>query len=156
MPKLEKKLKRGEVMTRHTNEIIVLKWCDRRELYNMLITLHTNKIVDTAKKNEYGESIKNPECITYYNENMGSIDKIDMLLSSVECIRKTMKWYKKVFFHLVDLAVTNSHAMYKVKTGSHMSLADFQLELVRQIIEKFLKEHRSKRQEDLAGMLQSA
>ncbi|KAF2885232.1 hypothetical protein ILUMI_20951 [Ignelater luminosus] len=62
-----------------------------------------------------------------------------------KCIRKTMKWYKKVFFHLVDLAVTNSHAMYKVKTGSHMSLADFQLELIRQIIEKFLKEHRSKK-----------
>ncbi|KAF2889830.1 hypothetical protein ILUMI_16342 [Ignelater luminosus] len=56
-----------------------------------------------------------------------------------------MKWQKKVFFHLFDLAVTNFHAMYKEKTGSHMSLADFQLELIKQIIEEFLKEHRSKK-----------
>ncbi|KAK9701406.1 Transposase IS4 [Popillia japonica] len=76
---------------------------------------------------------------------MGSVDKIDMLLSSVECIRKTIKWYKKIFFHLPDLTVTNSHAMYKVKTGNRISLADFQLELIRQIIEKLFKDERPRK-----------
>ncbi|KAK9680279.1 Transposase IS4 [Popillia japonica] len=144
MPKLEKKLKQGEVITQHTDKIMALKWRDRRDVY-MLTTLHTNKIVDTGKKNRQGEAIKKPECVKCYNQNMGSVDKIDMLLSSVECIRKTIKWYKKIFFHLLDLAVTNSYAMYNVKTGNRISLADFQLELIRQIIEKIFKDERPRK-----------
>ncbi|KAK9685413.1 hypothetical protein QE152_g38028 [Popillia japonica] len=69
---------------------------------------------------------------------MGSIDKIDMLLSSTECVRKSVeKWYKKLFFHLADLAVVYAHAMYKVKTGINISLADFQLERIRQLISTY-------------------
>ncbi|KAK9700714.1 Transposase IS4 [Popillia japonica] len=171
MPKLEKKLKQGEVITQHTDKIMALKSAtiekiqgkridkekqsNRRDVY-MLTTLHTNKIVDTGKKNRQGEAIKKPECVKCYNQNMGSVDKIDMLLSSVtwalltksssvECIRKTIKWYKKIFFHLLDLAVTNSYAMYNVKTGNRISLADFQLELIRQIIEKIFKDERPRK-----------
>jgi hypothetical protein len=33
---------------------------------------------------------------------MAAVDKTDMLQSSIESIRKTVKWYKKVFFHLLD------------------------------------------------------
>lgn len=36
---------------------------------------------------------------------MGAVDKTDMLLSVAESVRKTIKWYKKVFFfHLLDLS----------------------------------------------------
>ena len=50
-----------------------------------------------------GESIIKPKCIVEYNQNMGAVDKADLLLSSIETARKTVKWNKKVFFHLLDL-----------------------------------------------------
>lgn len=65
----------------------------------MLITCHTNNMIYTGKQNidNEGDIIK-PNYIIKYNENMGSVDKTDMLLSSVECFRKKVKWYKKFFF----------------------------------------------------------
>lgn len=68
---------------------------------------------------------------------MGSIDKTDMLLSSVECVRKTSKWYKKIFFHLIDLSLLNAFSAFKTVTGENMPLAKFQLEVIRQIFEKY-------------------
>lgn len=55
---------------------------------------------------------------------MGSTD---MLLSSIECIRKTCKWYKKIYFHLIDLSLLNAYSTYKTVTGQNLPLANFQL-----------------------------
>jgi hypothetical protein len=60
-----------------------------------------------------------------------------MMISSVECVHKSFKWYKKVFFHLLDITLLNSHALYNVKTGKNITLADFQLALIREIFRKF-------------------
>jgi len=66
---------------------------------------------------------------------MGNIDKCDMLLSSIECERKTMKWYNKIFMHLVDLCFLNSYSAYKTVSGKKIPIANFQLELIRQILD---------------------
>jgi hypothetical protein len=47
-----------------------------------------------------GANILKPQCILEYNQNMGAIDKTDMLQSSIESVRKCVKWYKKIFFFL--------------------------------------------------------
>lgn len=52
-------------------------------------------------------------------------------------MRKSIKWYKKLAFHFIDLILLNSLSMYKIKTGKHTPLADFQLSLIHQLIEKF-------------------
>lgn len=136
MPHLNDPNKNGELTTAHTENLMVLSWKDRR-VVNMLSTIHTSNIVQTRKVKRDGTTIEKPACVVDYNQNMGSVDKIDMLLSSTECVRKTLKWYKKLFFHLVDLAVVNAHAMYKVKRRENISLAAFQLELIRQLISRY-------------------
>lgn len=141
MPKLEDPKRSGEGRTAHTENIMVMCWKDRR-IVSMFSTLHVANMLPTKKVMRDGTSIVKQACVIDYNQNMGSVDKIDMLLSSTECIRKSLKWYKKLFFHLVDLAVVNAHAMYKVKTGQHITLASFQLELIRQLIVKYQKEEK--------------
>lgn len=136
MPNLKTKLALGNIQSMHTKKILVLKWLDRREVF-MLTTIYPDTVVDTNKTYRSGETIKKPTCVMKYNECMGSIDKTDMLLSSVECVRKTLKWYKKIFFHLIDLSLLNSHIMYKTVTGENIPLAKFQLELIRQLLEKY-------------------
>ncbi|KAF2900736.1 hypothetical protein ILUMI_05451 [Ignelater luminosus] len=44
----------------------------------------------------------------------------------------------------VKANLLNSFAIYKVKTGSHMTLADFQLELIRQLLQIYVKEEKPK------------
>jgi hypothetical protein len=72
-----------------------------------------------------------------YNKNMGAVDGSDMMISSLECVRKSMKWYRKFFFHLLDITVLNSHAVYNVRTGKNITLADFQLTLIREILQHY-------------------
>ncbi|KAJ8949458.1 hypothetical protein NQ318_007559 [Aromia moschata] len=101
LPKFEKKLKKGETEFRSSEHMLALKWKDRREVF-MLSTMHENKMVTLPKKDRItGENIKKPLCVVDYNRKMGAVDKTDMMISSLDCTCKTIKWYKKLFMHIV-------------------------------------------------------
>jgi len=99
MPPFTKtKFQPGQTESKHTDKMLTIKWMDRREVH-MLTTIHEDEQLPIQK---HGKITMKPKCVKEYNENMGSVDKTDMLLSSVECVRKTIKWYKKIYFHLID------------------------------------------------------
>ena len=106
MPKFTKKLKHGQTECYKKKMLLVLKWRDKRDV-GMLTTVHTPAIVDSGKTHHAtGEVVRKPECIDSYNKHMGAVDKTDIQISLAECTRKTRKWYKKLFLHLLDLCCT--------------------------------------------------
>ncbi|KAJ8928125.1 hypothetical protein NQ314_019351 [Rhamnusium bicolor] len=137
MPPLKEKLERGQHVCYAARNILATKWLDKREV-RMLSTIHTDEMIVCGKTLQ-GEDKRKPLCILNYNENMGAIDKTDMLLSSTESVRKTIRWYKKVFFHLLDLSILNAHVIYKMKTGENIPLLQFQIKLIKEIVEKYQK-----------------
>jgi hypothetical protein len=84
--KKKKKLERGEVEVASNNDMVALKWQDKRKVH-MLTTVHGNEMKSTHKTEQ---PTKKPECIEY-SENMGVVDRLDMMLSSVECVQKSIK-----------------------------------------------------------------
>lgn len=109
------KLIKGDFDYNNTSNLMALKWQDEREVI-MLSTIHKPTMTKTRKSDwKTQKVIEKPECIVHYNENMGFVDKTDMQISFVECIRKTIKWYKKFFFHLLDLSTLNAYMLFKVK-----------------------------------------
>ena len=81
----------------------------------MLTTVHTGNLIESGKINFRTKQPKlNPDCIVDYNKNMRLADKADMLISFMECMQKSMKWYKKLF-HLVDIVMLNCYNMYVKK-----------------------------------------
>lgn len=139
LPPTARKLKKGEFEAMHTQNILFVRWQDRREV-TLLSTMHTMEMKETGKKNRAtGEDVLKPSCVLEYNLNMGGIDKCDMLLSSVQSVRKSTKWYKKLFFHFVDFALLNAYALHKIKTGENLSLADFQLKVISEMVQKYAK-----------------
>lgn len=136
MPDLSGKLERGKTSSKCSDNLLAVKWCDRREV-TMLTTMHRDEIVQLNKKDlKTNEFKKKPECVVDYNNNMGAVDRSDMMLSSTECVRKTLKWYKKLFFHIVDLCILNSHALFLTQNPEKQPLATFQLDLIRQLLER--------------------
>ncbi|XP_050509345.1 piggyBac transposable element-derived protein 4-like [Diabrotica virgifera virgifera] len=136
MPQMAEKLQRGEWSFRSDDKLLSLKYCDKREVY-MLTSLHNNTGMETGKKDRLtGRTIVKPQCIVAYNKFMGAVDKTDMLLSSVECVRKTAKWYKKVFLHLMDMVLLNANVLNNIVAKTKTSLAEFQLTLIQQIVEE--------------------
>ncbi|CAF1392251.1 unnamed protein product [Didymodactylos carnosus] len=117
--------------------MIAMKWMDTREVY-MLSTIHDSRMVAINKiDHKTGRQIMKPACVQNYNENMGAIDLVDMQSSFTECIRKTIKWYKKLFFHIVDMASINAFHLYKTKNSKNIQLRDFRLQLIKNILSKY-------------------
>ena len=136
LQKLGKKLSKGDCVFRNRDSLLHVTWQDKREV-NMLSTMHSDSIIQSSNMDYSTGMLKvKPSCVIDYNKSMGSIDKSDMMLSYVETIRKSLKWYKKLLFHLMDICLLNSLYIWKVITGKNPKIPDFQLEVCRQLIGK--------------------
>jgi hypothetical protein len=45
------------------------------------------------------------------------------MITSIECVRKWLKWYRKFFLHLLDITVLNSHTLFNAKTGKSITVS---------------------------------
>ena len=59
-----------------------------------------------------------------------------MIISIIESTRT--KWFKKYFFHMIDMCLWNVYCLCKLKTGA-ISMAQFHLKLIHQILTKYHK-----------------
>uniref|UniRef100_A0A3P8X756 PiggyBac transposable element-derived protein domain-containing protein n=1 Tax=Esox lucius TaxID=8010 RepID=A0A3P8X756_ESOLU len=81
---------------------------------HVLSSVHTATMSETGRVDHLtGERKVKPDCVQEYNKKMGAVDRVYMVNSFVECARKTTKWYKKIFFHLVGTALFNSHIVHR-------------------------------------------
>uniref|UniRef100_A0A2S2R867 PiggyBac transposable element-derived protein 4 n=1 Tax=Sipha flava TaxID=143950 RepID=A0A2S2R867_9HEMI len=57
-----------------------------------------------------------------YNTKMSGIDRADQIISYYPLPRKSMRWYVKVFFHILDICLWNGNHLYNsnVKKMSHL------------------------------------
>lgn len=54
-----------------------------------------------------------------YNQYMLGVDKMDQLVSYYSFLHKSVKWWKKVFFWIVEVVVVNSYIIYKEQVSSN-------------------------------------
>ncbi|XP_065302057.1 piggyBac transposable element-derived protein 4-like [Dermacentor albipictus] len=138
IPRDEKRLEEGETSEMCNDQLLFVRWKDKREVLT-LTTKHKSGMVESGKVDrKTGENKRIPLCVSKYNICMGAVDKVDMVVTVTGTVtRKCMKWYKKYFFHLLDITILNSNLLQITASGKKRSMADFRLELVRQLIEKY-------------------
>jgi hypothetical protein len=56
---------------------------------------------------KHGNAIR-PKIIEDCNQHMGYVDKSERMANSYSISRRTFKWTKKLFFHLIDLTIMNT------------------------------------------------
>jgi hypothetical protein len=77
-----------------------------------------------------------PKSILKYNEKMGGVDFIDKGLAPYKMLRKSIKWYKKLAFQLIQLTLHNSFVIYAhYHKAAKICFKNFLITLVRQILE---------------------
>lgn len=115
----------------HTDVMIYERWQDKREV-RMLSTMHDSELHVSGKAYwETRRMIQKPKNVLDYKSNMEAVGIGDMELSFNVTARKSVKWYKKLFFHLIDVPIRNAHVMKKIKTGSRPHLYEFRKGVVR-------------------------
>lgn len=140
LPCLPKKMNEGNVVVRHNDNMLAVKWCDKRPV-TVLSTVHKHEMLSVDTRS-YKNKLK-PKCIVSYNENMGAVDISDMLISYNDCTRKTIKWYSKLFFHFLDISVLNAFYIFRQRArqanpNAKVNLGDFRIRLIRQLLDRHL------------------
>lgn len=120
IPKFQtKKMKKGDMKSFHTSQLSFTVWKDKR-VVTMLSTMHKPEMVTTKKQCHItGEFKQKPNVVKDYNDHMGGVDLGDQLIQPYHTSRKSMKWYIKLYFHLLDIAITNAHVIYNEVNFDH-------------------------------------
>ena len=68
------------------------------------------------------EVIFKPQCIVEYNRHMGGMDLSDQMIRYYSFSHRSVKWWKHVFFHLIDTTIFNAYILYNQSTQSSRKL----------------------------------
>ena len=116
-------------------------WRDRRDVY-ALSKMH-NQSVATVLKCPKGSRDKQPlpcPCIIDdYNQYMGGVDLTDQHLSYLHHDR-TLKWWKKVFWRLIDITIVNAWIIFRTNhpESSINTQKKFMLDLAENLVQPLL------------------
>ena len=69
--------------------------------------------------------------------NMKVADESAMQVGDVECVRKCLKWHKKIFLLLFDITMMNAYKLFLLRSGKHPSLRAFSKKVIEQLLEKY-------------------
>uniref|UniRef100_A0A9J7X5K1 PiggyBac transposable element-derived protein domain-containing protein n=1 Tax=Cyprinus carpio carpio TaxID=630221 RepID=A0A9J7X5K1_CYPCA len=121
-------LRIGETIMRH-NENVMVSVC------STIHAAYTGDNVQRRAKTQNGWRTKSFPCpapVTAYNQHMGGVDLSDQLLQYYSTQHKTMKWYRKLFLHFLDIAATNAFIVHKELYGT-MTHKEFMEELIAEL-----------------------
>lgn len=126
-----KKLRKGEHKWLRQGKVYVSKWKDKRDVL-MITTKFHPEIIETT--NSFNQTKSKPKEVSEYNLNMAGVDRNDQLTSYYSCPRKSIRWYKKVMFHLLDVTVVNSFLLYRQIANSKMALLRFREAIIKSLL----------------------
>ena len=129
----KEKLKKGEIETYTRGKVMTMRWKDKKDV-SLLSTVHNNEMMIVEKR---GVAVSKPKVVMDYNNTMGGVDKVDQHLADYPVPRKRGKrYYKKIFFHLLDLSLWNSFILYKVSGGKDSHL-NYRIHVIEKIMELY-------------------
>ena len=72
-----------------------------------------NDFVLVSKKKKIGNcwenvDVKQPRSVHNYSQYMNGVDRSDQLMTRNNELQKCMRWWKVLFFHMIDIAAVNS------------------------------------------------
>ena|SRR6218665_837547 len=124
------KLKKGESRTFQCGTLQCTKFVDKKDVY-ILSTLHKHGTTERRVRGRYMTTIAKPNSVLDY---MGAVDKMDQLLQPYSATRKTMKWYRKLAIHLIQVSMLNAFVLYKTSRGGDKTCLQFQHDVVKALV----------------------
>lgn len=135
-------LPRGSSIEMTTNieniEISNVTWRDNKAVNLISDYVGTNPMQTVQrydKKINKKISIDCPNIIKEYNSCMGGVDLLDSLIGRNKIKIRSKKWYMRIFYHLLDVTITNAWILYKRANAQRateeklLTLADFRVKL---------------------------
>ncbi|XP_020909061.1 piggyBac transposable element-derived protein 4-like [Exaiptasia diaphana] len=145
-----KREERGNIRWERDGVCLALQWKDNKPVTILSSIANANNYLMVERKEKTNNQwnnirVKQPQVIHSYNQYMNGVDRSDQLLAKNNALRKCMRWWKTLFFHMIDIAIVNSYILFEIHRAEHQdndllkrpkkySVAEFREELVRQLV----------------------
>ena len=104
---------RGDTSTVNYGPLSCLKYQDAKTVY-LISTTETSENVLTGRHDfRTNEAKVRPSMVHAYDLKMGAVDRNNQMVENYKLNIKTLKWWKKLFFHLINVAIVNAYIIYK-------------------------------------------
>ena len=93
--------------------LLVMGWKDKRVVL-MVSTYHDTEMRNkvTVDKGGKQREVRKPACVLDYTKYMGCVDRSDHYCTTYAFIRKSLKWWRKLFFWCLEVCIVNSYIIY--------------------------------------------
>jgi hypothetical protein len=125
-------IEKGTSMFFTCNDVLAVKFRAHKnksdgkpKVVHVLTTKNRNTVGPTKKKDANGDFIKKPTCVLDYNKEMGGVDKVDQQLHQLHVLRKSYKWYKKIFLRILLQSSLNAHKLYRLSGEGNQDFLGF-------------------------------
>lgn len=117
------KLKVGEIVSKYSNNVMIGKWKDKKEMTYISSEFENDMMPTTNRKGR--------ETLKQYNKFMSGIDIQDQMNSYYHFTRNTIRWYKKLGIHIIHMLLLNSYNLYnQYNIGTTLSFYDFRITII--------------------------
>lgn len=125
--------------------VLAVQWADNKVVYMICTASNANEKVQVkCKRRDIKIQAQQLLAFQAYNRYMNAVDRSDQILATHNVQRKCLRWWKAIFFHLIDLAVVNSFILFseqqlmfpdceQLHRPGRYNLENFKEELVRDI-----------------------
>ena len=119
--------------------IMYIAWMDKKQV-SLITSLHNDAVMaktvrcrDPANQNR--REIQKPMAIEAYNQFMSGVDLVDQKLWTYLSVHRSVKWWKKVFVYLLELAFVQFTIVWqKIHNRPTIDKFALRLSLIKQLV----------------------
>ena len=121
----------GEVVSYCCDRMMVLAESKNKPLI-MITSSGAATLVEIQPRRISADPVLKPSVVDTYNHSMNGVDVADQMTVFYSFVWKTLKWWRKIFFWLLEVSIVNSYILHKLTftPKSH-------LDIWRAIVEEF-------------------
>ena len=141
MIRTKKKLADNEVVVFRDGRMVALEWRAPKSKSSVIIvsTQHSAQMTTVQLSRNRGEAQK-PAAINHYNNSMNGVVCADQNSVYYSFIRKSRKWWRKLFFWLIEVTVVNSFILFQLHTCTNTSHLQYRRRVIEALATTYLQQ----------------
>ena len=113
-------LQAGETRSFRDGRYLTLAWRAERKKKPLLM-ISSSCSAQPVTVNTRRETVRKPAVVNAYNQSMNGVDVSDQLTVFYSFVRKTRKWWRKLFFYFMEVTIVNSFLLYRASVPTPKS-----------------------------------
>ena len=124
-------------MAYRADHLLTLAWQAEKEKKTVIMLSTTCSAAMTVLTPHSIRPVSKPAVVDCYSHFMNGVDIADQHAVYYSFIRKTVKWWKKIVFWLIEMSMVNSYILYKLTVASSKSPVAYR----RSVMESLASRH---------------